>query len=197
MEAVPSRKRGKSKPRRLPHWLSPEDRKRLLAQPSRRYPTGVRNRAIMATMLLAGLRCAETLDLKPRDVKLKDELINVRAGKGDKDRVVPISATLEAYLYDWQRIRPAGPCFFSTLDGRRLNDSYVRRMVKRYAVKAGIEEDVHPHLLRHTCASSWLNEEPRLSSREVQQLLGHSRLATTELYLHTNPAEIKSKLRRR
>jgi site-specific recombinase XerD len=194
METRPIRKR---KPRRLPGWLTEADRRTLLARPSRRYPTGIRNRAIMATMLLAGLRCAETLDLKPRDVRLKESIIRVRAGKGDKDREVPIAATLEEYLYDWQRVRPPGPFFFSTLKGGRLLESYVRRMVKRYGLKAGLEQDVHPHLLRHTCASSWLNEEPRLSSKEVQQLLGHSRLATTELYLHVNPAEIKAKLRRR
>jgi len=151
----------------------------------------------MATMLLAALRCAEAIDLKPGEVRLKDYEIKVVNGKGGKSRVVPIAATLEPYLYEWRRIRPNSPFFFSTLDGRRLHESYVRRMVKRYALKAGIEDDVHPHLLRHTCASAWANEPPALALKEVQELLGHSRLSTTEIYLHTNPDEMKRKLRLR
>lgn len=181
---------------RLPGSLDAADRKLLLAQPSRRYPSSIRNRVIMATMLLAGLRCTEVLTLKPRDVKFQDGTIKVM-GKGRKERVVPIAGSLEGHLREWAKLRPAGPTFFGTLAGAPLHPSYIRRMVKRYGQKAGIEQDVHPHLLRHTCATAWLNEEPRISVREVQFLLGHSRLATTERYLHANPVEIANKLRRR
>src|SRR2546423_21106 len=111
----PGSVRRKRAPKRLPRSLSVEDRRALLAQPSRVYPTGVRNRALMATMLFTGLRCAEALSLRPRDVDISGTLIRVVAGKGDKDRAVPISATLEAYLLDWRARRPPGPRFFSTL----------------------------------------------------------------------------------
>lgn len=179
--------------RRLPKWLNENDRRALVAQPSRRYPTGIRNRAIIQTMLLAGLRCTEVLSLRPRDVDLREYLIRVR-GKGDKERVVPITAELERDLLAWRAIRPAGPTFFTTLQGRRVDGRYVRKMVARYGVKAGIRQRVHPHLLRHTAASSWLNERG-LSLREVQVLLGHARIATTELYLHASLPDIARKMR--
>lgn len=186
----------KRKARRLPGALDPDDRTRLLDQPSRRYPTSIRNRVMMATMLKAGLRCNELLTIRPRDVNLKTRMIRV-IGKGNKERVVPIAGSLEADLREWSHLRKPGETFFNTLDGRPIHSSYVRRMVKRYALKAGIERDVHPHLLRHTCATAWLNEEPRISIYEVQFLLGHSRLATTERYLHASPVEIADKLSRR
>lgn len=176
--------------------LSPDERKLLLDQPSRRYPTGIRNRAMIGVMLLCGLRCFELLGLKPREVDLKEGIIYVR-GKGKKRRELDIPGSLEGPLRDWLRVRPPGPTFFVTLQGKTIHDSYVRRMVKRYAEKAGIEADVYPHLLRHTFATSCLNEDPKLTVREVQKLMGHSRLDTTEGYLHTTEAETRAKMRAR
>jgi integrase/recombinase XerD len=97
----------------------------------------------MATMLYAGLRCAEALALRPRDVDFSRYLLIVVAGKGKKDRVVPISTALEPLLLEWRGKRPPSSRFFSTLNGGELGARYVRRMVKRYAEKAGIDEDVH------------------------------------------------------
>lgn len=192
-QAKPGSPRRAGTKRRLPKWLGDDDRRALISQPSRRYPTGVRNRAIMQTMLLAGLRCSEALQLRPRDVDLREYLIRVR-GKGDKDRVVPIEPALERDLLAWRTIRPAGPTFFTTLRGNPVDGRYVRRMVARYGLKAGVRQHVHPHLLRHTAASSWLNERG-LSLREVQVLLGHARIATTELYLHASLPDIARKMR--
>jgi integrase/recombinase XerD len=120
-----SKTRSGSTPNRLPRSLSPDERRALLAQPSRRYPTGIRNRALMATMLYAGLRCSEALALRPRDVDLSAYLLRVVQGKGKKDRVVPIDLTLEPHLLEWRARRPAGPRFFLTLQGRPLGDRYL------------------------------------------------------------------------
>jgi integrase/recombinase XerD len=92
---------------RLPRSLKLEERRRLLAQPSHKYPTGVRNRALMAAMLYAGLRCAEALALRPRDVDFSRYLILVVAGKGKKDRVVPITPALEPLLLEWPESLPS------------------------------------------------------------------------------------------
>jgi site-specific recombinase XerD len=192
-EAKTHARKTKARAYRLPRYLTLDERRELLAQPSRRYPTGVRNRALMATMLFAGLRCAEAVSLRPRDVDLSGYLIRVR-GKGNKDRVVPIDETLEAFLVEWRALCPPGPRFFSTLAGGELDKGYVREMVARYGRKAEIPFRVHPHLCRHTAATRWL-DELLLSSREVQMLLGHARLATTERYVHASVPDLVRKLR--
>jgi site-specific recombinase XerD len=184
---------GKRKPKRLPRSLAADERHALLAQPSSRYPTGVRDRALMATMLFAGLRCAEALSLRPRDVDLGRFLLRVQ-GKGRKERVVPIDPLLEAFLREWRARRPSGDTFFNTLKGGKLNDRAVREMVKRRALKAGLN-DVHPHLLRHTCATAWISER-RLELHEAQLLLGHAKLETTQRYLHASVPNLVEKFRR-
>lgn len=184
----------KAKPKRIARSLPALDRRRLLAQPSHVYPTGIRNAALMAIMLYGALRCQEALDLRPRDILFDQYLLHVDKGKGKKSRRVVIAPALDPFLLDWRRIRPPGPTFFTTLGGNPLDSRYVRRMVARYGRKAGIEGDVHPHLLRHTCATAWLNED-RLNVREVQVMLGHARLETTEGYLHASLPEIVLKLR--
>jgi site-specific recombinase XerD len=182
--------------RRLPRALTPEDRRWLLAQPNPRWPTGCRNRALLGVMIYGGLRCAEALALRPRDVDLAsaDPQIRVVKGKGGKDRNIPVMRDLEPLLLEWRARRPPGRTFFTTRDGKPIDTRYARRMVSRYAAKAGIDERVHPHMLRVTAATIWHNEKG-CSSREVQQLLGHERLATTELYLSASPAAIGRKLR--
>src|SRR2546428_7511112 len=89
------------RPQRLPRSLSVDERQALLAQPNGRALTGCRDRALMATMLLAGLRCAEALTLRPRDVDFTGYRIRV-FGKGSKERVVPIDPQLEAHLQEWR-----------------------------------------------------------------------------------------------
>jgi site-specific recombinase XerD len=187
----------KRRPQRLPRSLTAADREALLAQPNPRALTGVRDRALIATMLRAGLRCSEALLLRQRDIDLDRHRIRV-FGKGSKERVVPIDPLLEAHLREWRARRPSGERFFNTVrgdpKGRPLDAREVRRMVKRRGLKAGIN-DLHPHLLRHTCATSWI-EERGLELHEVQLLLGHARLTTTQRYLHASVPSLVDKFRR-
>jgi integrase/recombinase XerC len=143
-------------------------------------------------MVLAGLRCAEALSLRPRDVDLQRFLLRVQ-GKGRKERVVPIEPALETYLREWRARRPSGETFFTTLAGAPVGDRYVRKMVKRYGLKAGLN-DVHPHLLRHTCATTWI-EERGLELHEVQLLMGHASIRTTQRYLHASVPNLVRKFR--
>lgn len=186
------RKPGKRKPQRLPRALTTEERAALLDQPSFRYPTGIRDRALMAAMLHAGLRCAEALSLTSRDIDFKSYRLRIM-GKGSKERVVPIDPLLEQLLKEWRARRPTGAFFFNTLDGGELDGRHIRRMVKRRGLKAGIN-DLHPHILRHTCATAWIAERG-LPLHEVQLLLGHARITTTQRYLHASLPDLVSKFR--
>src|SRR5436305_9283689 len=106
---------GKRKPQPLPHPLTVDERRALLAQPNEKAPTAVRDRALIATMLLAGLRISEALNLRQRDIDWNAKpapLIRVIRGKGGKDRVVPAEPLLEAYLREWRARRPSGERFF-------------------------------------------------------------------------------------
>src|SRR5581483_1800146 len=100
-----------TRPKTLPKRLSREEAAALLAQPNRRYPTGIRDRALMRLMYRAGLRCAETLALRPRDVVLARHEIRVNQGKGSKDRVVWIDETTVEVLARWRDVRPASDWF--------------------------------------------------------------------------------------
>jgi integrase len=106
----------------------------------------------MATLLLAGLRCAEAIQPRPRDVDLRSSRIRA-LGKGSKERVVPIEPQLGAYPREWRARRPSSERFFCTLEGQPLGDRRMRAMVKRRGLKAGVN-DVHPHLPRHTCPTA-------------------------------------------
>ena len=181
-----------TRPRKLPQRLTREEAAALLAQPSRRYPTGVRNRAVLRVLYRGGLRCSEAIDLRPRDVVLARSELRVNAGKGSKDRVVWIDAVTVEWLDRWRVRRPKSDYFFCTLAGGRLLDSYVRKMTARYGRKAGVEIRCHPHLLRHTFASELL--EDGYSLLEAQRLLGHERLETTAIYLHLSDARLRERL---
>jgi site-specific recombinase XerD len=136
----------------------------------------------MRTFYRAGLRCAEALALRTRDVQLARHELRVNAGKGGRDRVVWIDEATEEILTRWKEVRPSSEWFFCTLAGGQLAAADVRKMMARRGRKAGIELRVHPHLLRHSFASELL--EDGVSLVEAQALLGHKRLETTAIYAH-------------
>lgn len=182
-------------PRRIPEILTDDERLALLAAPSRRAPTGIRNRAMIAIMLDAGLRCAECCGLGLRDVDLQTGRIMVRQGKGKKDRIVWAgAATLDA-IAAWLDVRPEGDGpLFCTLNGKPVYTSYVRAMLDRMEKRAGIRHNVSPHTLRHTCATDLLRQTGNL--RLVQRALGHSSITTTTIYAHIVDDELADAMRK-
>jgi len=203
-----------SRPRRLPEVLTEQELAALVRQPNRRAPTGCRNLALLLCMARCGLRVGEALALEHRDTQ--GGQLTIREGKGAKDRVVPLDPQTAQALDAWWEVRGRlganGRRVFVTIthrttgrariNGRELDTStqpgqplsacYTRQMVARYAQKAGIEKRVHPHTLRHTAATTWLRQG--FNTREVQELLGHASLVTTQVYTHVFPEELRAKM---
>ena len=183
--------------KRLPRVLEREEVEALLAVPNTRYPTGLRNRAILETMYRAGLRVSEVCNLRPGDIAWKANVIRVQQGKGRKDRDVGLREDLKGWLRAWEAKRPGSKWFFCTLGGKQLYRQYIGTAVQRMAVKSLGEERgkrVSPHVLRHCYATNWLNGGGNI--RKLQEALGHEKLNSTEVYLHVRPGEVVEETRR-
>ncbi|MGC2652290.1 MAG: tyrosine-type recombinase/integrase [Mycobacterium sp.] len=180
--------------------LNPDEARRLLLAPSKRAPTGVRNRALIAVMYGAGLRVAETLALKPSDVDTDAASIRILHGKGDKARLAGIDEGALLHVARWIDTRRGlgikGRVLFCTLNGTALSPRYVRAMLKRMADRVVIDKRVHPHGLRHTHAAEL--ERDGLAVSAIQQQLGHRNLSTTAIYLnHISPTARIATIRER
>ena len=166
---------------------TPAEVEALLRARSRRAPTGVRNRALIALAWRSGLRIGEVLALKPKDVDLDEATIRVQHGKGDKFRVVGLDAGTAALVVQWLLVRRdlginGQAPIFSTLKGEPIDQSYVRHLLPRLAVKAGVDgKRIHAHGLRHAYAVALEREGASLST--IRDLLGHSSAAVTDRYL--------------
>jgi integrase/recombinase XerD len=167
---------------KLPVILEPEEAQNLLRQPNKRYPTGLRNKAMMSLMLNCGLRVSEVINLRPGNINLTKGKLRVEAGKGNRDRDLAIP---EEYLTDlldsWRKKRPESSFFFSTLKGKKLSIRYLQQMVKRYAQKAGLNKRISPHTLRHTYATQYYKQTKDIET--LRRILGHSDISTTTIYI--------------
>ncbi len=188
--------------KKLPKILSKSEVERLLSAPNPRYPTGLRNRVMLQLFYRAGLRRQEVIDLSPADIDFENNLLFIQDSKGGKDRVVPFDNETKSWLLKWQGKRPESEYFFCTLTGNKLIPRYVLEMVYRASEKAKVyvqngraKKKVHPHILRHTYATELLEEG--FGIHEVQQLLGHSNLSTTAVYMHVRPVKLAEKIRNR
>jgi integrase/recombinase XerD len=175
--------RRRSAKRRLPVFLRPaESRALLLAAPT------PRDRLIIQLGLNTGLRVSEIVKLRVEDVDLVGGELLVRAGKGDKDRMVPLPSHLLRELEAWVGMRMDGPVFQRNgARGRPTTNPYlstrtVELMILAAADRAGIQKHITPHKMRHTYATELLRRGADI--REIQELLGHANLSTTEIYTH-------------
>jgi site-specific recombinase XerD len=175
---------------RLPGILTEDDLRRLIQAPALGTPQGIRDRAILELLYGAGVRISELSSLACSDIDLAERTVRV-SGKGNKQRVAlfgaPAEGALRRYLAEGRPVlaaagsRPSTALFLNRFGGP-LTARAVQIMVQGSATAAGIEASVHPHLLRHSFATHLLDNGADL--RVVQELLGHSSVNTTQVYLH-------------
>ncbi|OGL26195.1 hypothetical protein A2708_01595 [Candidatus Saccharibacteria bacterium RIFCSPHIGHO2_01_FULL_49_21] len=180
-------------------FLTGEELERLAAQPDTSKVNGLRDRAIIELLFSSGLRISELVGLDRDHINLKRREFTVR-GKGQKDRPIFISAEAADWITKYldKRQDNTKPLFIRysgvrkvDLSGNytRLTARSIQRMVSRYARLAGITKHVSPHTLRHSFATDLLMNGADL--RSVQAMLGHSNIATTQIYTHVTDPHLK------
>ncbi len=173
--------------RRLPLILGKDQLTAIIEAADSEAPLGLRNRAILELMYAAGLRLAEVVGLDVPGVDLREKTARVR-GKGDKERMVvigrPAAQALRRYLREGRPklAREGEAALFVNRDGGRLSGRSIQKIVRKYALLAGLDQRVFPHLLRHSFATHMLDGGAEL--RVVQELLGHASASTTQIYTH-------------
>lgn len=173
-------------PLKLPTILTVEEVGRLIAAPEPTTFEGARNRAILETLYSCGLRVSELVDLQLSHVFPEDHFIQV-LGKGNKERIVPITdkalTEIDNYMAFRRQLLTSSRYEYLVFLNRRLmplTRSTVFTIVRQSCLDAGIEKVVSPHTLRHTFATHLL--EGGAGLRAIQTMLGHERIATTEIY---------------
>jgi len=181
------------KHRKIGPVLTLEEMKALLSRPDLSLTTGIRDRAILEVFYSSGIRLRELLNLEMYDADLKERVLFIRMGKGRKDRIVPIGKNaakrLESYLHSARPKTDAGKALFLNRSGYPLSGGSVHALLRKYRFAAGIKKPVSPHTLRRTCATHLLQQG--VDIRYIQELLGHKRLETTQVYTKVMPMEVK------
>ena len=174
-------------PRTLPKSLEPDQVNQLLNHPSET-ALMARDLAIAELLNSAGLRLSELVGANLNDLDRNEKVITV-IGKGQKTRVVPVGGPALTALAEWMKYRPMGKealgydsPLFVTQRGKRMSPRAVQDRLRQLAIKHGMTQRVHPHVLRHAFASHLLESSGDL--RAVQELLGHANIATTQIYTH-------------
>ena len=182
---------------RVPHVMSPEQVERLLAAPRKADGLWIRDRALLELLYATGCRVSEISNLRMRDVHLAERYAMCR-GKGDKQRIVPLGGraveAVERYLRAERgplagKRTPSPEWLLLSSRGMRLRRERIWELVKRYAARAGAPPEISPHSLRHSFATHLLAGGADL--RQVQELLGHASIATTQIYTHVDHTRLK------
>jgi site-specific recombinase XerD len=171
--------------RRLPTFLHGDEIAPLLGAAKQS-----RDRLLAELALCSGLRVSELSKLEVPDLDLDGASCFVRGGKGDKDRVIPLATKLIEPLRVFLAGRKTGPVFCSRKGASHLRPRAIQRIIKDMAKRAGVARRVSPHTCRHTAATRML--ELGASLREVQIILGHSSVRTTEIYTHVSTRRLRA-----
>ena len=178
----------------LPKFLQVEEVERLLLQPSLQEPRGLRDRAMLEMLYATGLRVSELISLRHQDLNLEDGFL-ICKGKGGKERIVPLGRSAsEAVLQYLDRARSAffkgeTEFLFLTRRGKPFTRQGFWKLLKQYAVGAGLGIKISPHILRHSFATHMLERGADL--RSVQLMLGHSQITTTQIYTHVTRKRLR------
>jgi integrase/recombinase XerD len=180
---------------KLPHVLSREEIELLLEAPDTGKPIGVRDAAMLELLYAAGLRVSELINLKLQDINMEAGFVRV-FGKGSRERVVPIGVharkKVNTYLNTVRsrRLRKTtSPYLFIARADRPMTRQGFWKLLRRYAMQAGLKKKITPHSLRHSFASHLL--EGGADLRAVQIMLGHVDISTTQIYTHVTRDHLK------
>jgi integrase/recombinase XerC len=146
----------------------------------------IRDLAMFELFYSSGLRLSELAALDVNDLDGNEGTLHVRFGKGGKQRVLPVGSKAWQAIEKWLELRPVGvdQALFVSVHARRLSQRSIQLRLARWCAKVGVQEHVHPHMLRHSFASHLL--ETSQDIRAVQDLLGHSDISTTQIYTHVD-----------
>ncbi|NLS44346.1 MAG: site-specific tyrosine recombinase XerD [Firmicutes bacterium] len=181
--------------RTLPQILNSDEVIALLEAPTTHTPSGIRDRAMLETMYATGMRVSELVSLNLGDIDTYMGYVKC-IGKGSKERIIPMGQIASMWVETYLRLaRPKmlkgrrGKAIFLNYRGKRLTRQGFWKITKAYAKKVGISKHVTPHILRHCFATHLLENGADL--RSVQEMLGHSDIATTEIYTHLTKGKLK------
>lgn len=184
-----------SLPEHLPVVLTLEEIDRIEDSIDLSKAEGARNRAIIEVLFSCGLRVSELVNMKLSDLYLEDRVLLVR-GKGNKERLVPVSSKAIADLKRWffdrnlMKIKPGDDDYvFLNRRGAHLTRTMILIMVKRQAEEAGIKKTISPHTFRHSFATALLQGGADL--RSIQAMLGHEKIDTTLVYTHISNEQLR------
>lgn len=182
--------------KKIPDTLSLNEVDALLAQPNIKERQGIRDKAVLETFYATGMRVSEVVHLKLDNVNLEIGFLRC-IGKGNKERVIPLGkkaiASIKRYLaLSRPRLlkQKESEFLFLNRSGQKISRQSLWKIIKRYAKEAHIKKAIKPHILRHSFATHLLERGADL--RSVQEMLGHSNIATTQIYTHINKDRLKA-----
>jgi integrase/recombinase XerD len=172
--------------KKLPSVISVEDAQRLLMQPVCNTPKGLRDKAMLELLYATGIRVTELINLKVSDINLQTSLLECK--DADRERCIPFGMkarrALVEYLSNGRELLLNGEksdILFTNCNGQPMSRQGFWKLLKAYAAKAGIEEKITPHTIRHSFAAHLI--ENGADIRSVQEMLGHSDISTTQIYV--------------
>ncbi|MBQ9984439.1 MAG: site-specific tyrosine recombinase XerD [Lachnospiraceae bacterium] len=174
--------------KKAPVILTIEEINLLLEQPSGSAPKEIRDKAMLELLYATGIRVSELIGLRVKDVNLSMNFLQCR--DGNKERVIPFTnetkSALENYLNNAREVmcKDNQECLFTNCQGSPMTRQGFWKIIKYYSAKAGIKKDITPHTIRHSFAMHLVNNGADLKS--VQEMLGHSDISTTQIYVKTN-----------